>query len=68
MNDQIKDYVNKRFDELKEKAEPQIYQLSAWRPEQTNPEIIFQAILKQAAYERHDDEINDDVIDCYLCL
>jgi hypothetical protein len=68
MNDQIKEYVNKCFDELKENAGNQIDEIIAARPEKINPEVIFQAILKQAIYERRNDLLYSDVIDRFLCL
>ena len=68
MNDQIKEYVNQRFDELKEKAGSQIDEIKAARSTQTNPEVIFQAILKQAIYERTGHVSQSEIMDCFLCL
>ena len=68
MNDQIKEYVNQRYDELKEKAGSQIDEIKAARSTQTNPEVIFQAILKQAIYEHAGHVPHGEITDCFLCL
>ena len=68
MTDQIKEYVNQRLDELKEKADRQIDEITAARTGQTNPEVIFQAILKQAVYERAGHVPHNEIMDCFLCL
>ena len=68
MTDQIKEYVNQRFDELKEKAGSQIDEIIIARSKQADPEVIFQAILKQAVYERAGHVSHGEIVDCFLCL